>query len=193
MTVVAMWCRHSGDNVIGIEAEIPWRVESDAKHFLDVVKGQTVVVGRKTYESFPQRTLPECRIFVLSTQADYEVADDVCHKVISGQKALADFEGDLYVAGGAAVYQLFMNGKEKLKPQIIVDCVYDGEMLPLAGRQVDISASVALMEKQYRRITPVYFQDNVGSSIWVRKGEFVEQSVLKRIIRILEQNAVISW
>ena len=48
MTVVAMWCRHAGDDLIGIGDNIPWNVPSDTKHFLDVVSGQTVVCGRIT-------------------------------------------------------------------------------------------------------------------------------------------------
>lgn len=34
MTVVAMWCRHAGDDLIGIGDNIPWNVPSDTKHFL---------------------------------------------------------------------------------------------------------------------------------------------------------------
>ena len=43
MTVVAMWCRHKDDDIIGVGKHIPWNVPSDAKHFLDVVEGQTIV------------------------------------------------------------------------------------------------------------------------------------------------------
>lgn len=35
--------------------------------------------------------------------------------------------------------------------------------------------------------------DNVKSAVWVRKGDFVEQSVLKRIAGILEKGATIVW
>ncbi len=193
MTVVAMWCRHEGDNLIGIGACLPWRVESDVKRFLAVVKGQAVVCGRKTYESLPNRTIEGSKMFVLTAQDEYEVADEHNHKIISGQKALADFEEDIYVVGGAQVYQLFMTGKEKLKPQIVVDCVYGGEVMAIEGARVEISDSVAIMEKGYRRVSPYYVLDGVRSAIYIRKGEFVEQSVLKRIVSVLETGAEIAW
>lgn len=189
MTVVAMWCRHIGDNVIGIGGRIPWNVASDAKHFLDVVKGQAVVCGRKTYERLPGRTIVGSRMFVMSLNADYEVTDAVNHGVISGQKALADFEDDLYIAGGAKIHELFMKGKEGLKPDIIVDCKYEGKMLPLEGEKADVTASVSAMEKGYRKISPDYCLDMVKSAVWIKKGRFVEQSVLKRIVGILEEGA----
>lgn len=193
MTVVAMWCRHAGDDLIGIGDNIPWNVPSDTKHFLDVVSGQTVVCGRITYESFPGRTIDGCKMLVLTSNPEYEVSDLAAHRVISGQKALAEEETDIYVAGGAAVYYLFMTGKEKLKPQIVVDCVYEGETANLPGEKISIADSVAVMLKGYRRISPFYVLDNVKSAVWVRKGDFVEQSVLKRIAGILEKGATIVW
>lgn len=90
MTVVAMWCRHAGDDLIGIGDNIPWNVPSDTKHFLDVVSGQTVVCGRITYESFPGRTIDGCKMLVLTSNPEYEVSDLAAHRVISGQKALAE-------------------------------------------------------------------------------------------------------
>lgn len=191
MMVVAIWCRHKGDNLIGIGAYIPWQVKSDTERFLTVVEGQTVVCGRKTYESLPNRTITGCRIYVMTSEADYEVSDSALHKVISSQKVLTDLEEDIYVAGGAEIYRLFLTGKEKLKPHIVVDCVYDGAVEDMAGERIDITESIAVLEKTYRKITPDYCLDNVATSIWIRKGEFVEQSVLKRLAAILEKNAVI--
>jgi dihydrofolate reductase len=186
MTVVAIWCRHINDNIIGIEAEIPWCIPSDTKRFLDVVEGQTVVLGRKTYESLPNRTIEGSELYVLTSQTEYETSDAAHHHVITKQKDLGDLESDLYVAGGAEVYYLFLTGKECYKPQIVVDCVYDGKMQEPAGEKRDISDSVAVLEKSYRPISRGYSKDNVTATIWVRKGEFVEQSVLKRLLLILE-------
>ncbi len=191
MTVVAIWCRHKGDNLIGIGAHIPWRVNSDTERFLAVVEGQTVVCGRKTYESLPNRRIEGCQMYVMTSDTDYEVFDTARHKVIGSQKLLMDLEEDIYVAGGAEIYRLFMTGKEKLKPHIVVDCVYSGAVEDMAGERIEITESVAVLEKKYRKITPDYCLNDVASAIWIRKGEFVEQSVLKRLVAILEKDAVI--
>ena len=66
-------------------------------------------------------------------------------------------------------------------------------MQNLEGERAVITDSVAVLQKNYRRVSPFYVQDEVESAIWVRKGEFVEQSVLKRLVGILEQNAEIRW
>ena len=74
---------------------------------------------------------------------------------------------------------------ETVEPKIH-DCVYEGELSDINGDCVEITSVIDEMHKKYRKITPDYCQDNVASAIWIRKGEFVEQSVLKRLVQILE-------
>ena len=189
-TVVVMWCRHYGDNVIGINGKIPWNEPRDVQNFKDVVYGQNVVLGRKTYESFPNRTIEGSKLFVLTRNLLYEVADAQRHFLISSQKQLDEYvdeDDTLYIAGGAEIYEMFLTGKEKFKPQIIVDCIYKGILQEIKGDRADVTFCVGEMEKKYRQITPYYEEGNVKSAIWIKKGEFVEQSVLKRIVQIIEK------
>ncbi len=188
MTKVAIWCRHVNDNIIGIGPHIPWHIKSDFQRFRRITTGQTLVVGQKTYESFPGRTLPERKIFVLSQEEEYEVADRENHLVINDVKFFKDFEQDLYIAGGATVYWLFMNGGGKLMPEIVVDCVYNGELkAELEGEPVTITPCIEILNKNYRQISTDYELDNVTTRVWLRRGEFVDQNVLKKIITAIEE------
>lgn len=187
MTKVAVWCRHEGDNVIGIGPHIPWRVSSDFKRFRRITEGQNVLAGEKTYESFPNRTLPNRKIFVLSFNPKYEVSDPQNHFVITDIKALKDFEGDLYIAGGASVYKLFMTGETWLKPDVIVDCAYQGGLnVELKGEKIDITPCISEMNKKYHRITMPFELDDIITTVWVKKGDFVNQAVIKRILKAIE-------
>ena len=188
MTKVAIWCRHEGDNIIGIGPNIPWHVKSDFKRFRRITEGQNLVAGQTTYESFPNRTLPNRNIYVLTFDRDYEVSDPAHHFVVTDVNDFKDFEGDLYISGGASIYKLFMTGSAKLMPDIVVDCMYRGELNPsLEGAKVDITPSIEVLHKAYRQISTDYELDNILTTVWVRKGEFVEQSVLKRIIEAIEK------
>ncbi len=187
MTKVAVWCRHEGDNVIGIGPHIPWRVSSDFKRFRRITEGQNVLAGEKTYESFPNRTLPNRKIYVLTFNPEYEVSDLQNHIAITDVKSLKDFAGDLYIVGGASVYKLFMTGEAWLKPDVIVDCAYQGELNPeLKGEKIDITPCIDEMNKKYHRITMSYELDNIITTVWVKKGDFVDQSVIKRILKAIE-------
>lgn len=46
------------NGVIGRDGGLPWRLSSDLKRFKAETMGKPVVMGRKTWESFPKRPLP---------------------------------------------------------------------------------------------------------------------------------------
>ena len=151
-----------------------------------MTKEKTLVVGKKTYESFPNRTLPNRKFLVVTRQADYEVSDVKNHKVISDIKMLKDYPEDLYISGGAAIYDAFFEDSS-LRPEIVVDCVYSGELRKdISGEPVSVDKSVKVLEQKYKPL-PISFElDNVKTTIWFLKGAFVEQSVVKKILQYLE-------
>ena len=189
MTKVAIWCRHEGDNIIGIGPQIPWHIPSDFKRFRKITEGQNLVVGEKTYESFPNRTLPNRDIFILTLTKGYEVSDKEHHFVHHDIKDFKDIEEDLYICGGATIYKLFMSSGEKLMPDIIVDSVYCGEIdKSLQGEAIEISFCTKIMEEKYFKLDPPAEQDNVKTSIWIKRGDFVDQTILKNLISSISVN-----
>ncbi len=188
MTKVAIWCRHKNDNIIGIGSQIPWHVKSDFQRFRRITEGQTIIAGQKTYESFPGRTLPNRKIFVLTLDENYEVSDSVNHQVINNIKYFENFEEDLYIAGGASVYKLFMTGSSKLKPEIVVDCVYQGDIeANLIGEPVDITPCIEMLNKMYIQVSQNYELDNITTRLLIRKNQFINQNLLKKIIQTIEK------
>ena len=184
---VAVWCRHKDDNIIGIGPEIPWRISSDFKRFRRITEEQYLVAGERTYESFPNRTLPNRKIMVLTFNANYEVSDKENHSIVTDIKKFKDFDKDLYIVGGASIYKAFMSDSAKLMPDVIVDSMYCGELNPeLKGEPVDISLCINTMNKDYRKISKDYELDNVITSVWVKKDSFIEQSTLKHIVSAIE-------
>ena len=187
MTKIAVWCRHQNDNVIGIGPNIPWHIPSDFKRFRRLTEGKTLIAGQTTYESFPNRTLPNRKIIVLTFNADYELSDKQNHAVVTDIKAFKEAEGDFYISGGASVYKAFMTGGEGLMPDVIVDSMYCGELNPeLTGKKVDIFPCIDIMMKDYRQISQNYERDNVMTTVWIRKNTFVDQAVLKHILLAIE-------
>ena len=82
-----------------------------------------------------------------------------------------------------------MSSSEKLMPDIVVDSMYKGELTPnLTGPKIDISECIDILQKKYFKISIDYELDNITTTVWVKKGDFVEQSVLKRIVYAIENN-----
>ena len=59
------------NGVIGNDNTIPWRLKSDMQRFKALTMGKPIVMGRKTFESFPRRPLPGRTNIVITRNADY--------------------------------------------------------------------------------------------------------------------------
>jgi dihydrofolate reductase len=90
--------------VIGRDGGLPWHLPEDLAHFRALTRGATVVMGRATWESLPERfrPLPGRRNVVLSRQAGYRAPGAQVRGSLAD--ALADAEGPVWVIGGAQVY-----------------------------------------------------------------------------------------
>src|SRR5690606_33971699 len=85
------------------------------KRFREVTMGHHVIMGRKTFESIPHG-LPGRKIIVLSKQANY-LAENV--KIVTNfeaafQIAQQAHETEVFIAGGAAVYQEALRWADKI-------------------------------------------------------------------------------
>jgi dihydrofolate reductase len=98
VTLIAAVARNG---VIGANGGIPWHLPEDFAHFKATTLGHTLLMGRATYDSIG-RPLPGRTTIVLTRDPDWR-ADGV---LVAGsiEEALAMADGDVYVAGGAAVY-----------------------------------------------------------------------------------------
>lgn len=95
-----IWAQ-STSGVIGRDNGIPWRLPEDQARFKELTMGQTVVMGRLTWESLPAtvRPLPGRRNVVISRDPEYR-ADGA--DVVTELPA----ERDIWVIGGAQLYAL---------------------------------------------------------------------------------------
>ncbi len=99
----------SDNDVIGNDGKLPWSLPDDLKHFHDLTVGHPVIMGRKTYESIPEkrRPLPDRLNIVLTRQA-MDIPD--CTVVHSLAEALSFLQStiqssEVFVIGGAEVYR----------------------------------------------------------------------------------------
>jgi dihydrofolate reductase len=99
VTLIAAVARNG---VIGADGGIPWHLPEDFAHFKATTLGHTLVMGRATYDSIG-RPLPGRATIVLTRDPSW-CADgvQVAHSI---EEALALAEGDVFVAGGATVYE----------------------------------------------------------------------------------------
>lgn len=93
------------NGVIGRDGKLPWHLPADLKRFKAQTMGKPMVMGRKTFESFPS-PLPGRRHIVLTRDAGWQAEGaEVAH---TPEEALAlAGEDEVAVIGGAEIFALF--------------------------------------------------------------------------------------
>lgn len=88
MRLGLIWAEARG-GVIGRDGGMPWHVPEDLAHFREVTTGAPVIMGRRTWESFPERfrPLPGRRNIVVTTNDAW--ADAGAERAASLDHALA--------------------------------------------------------------------------------------------------------
>ena len=107
--VVAM----DGNRLIGKDNGLPWHLPADLAFFKKLTTGNTILMGRKTFDSIG-RPLPNRRNIVITRNADIEITG--CEVVNSIEEALslAQGETEVMVIGGAKLYQQILPIADRL-------------------------------------------------------------------------------
>ena len=102
--IVAM----SSNRVIGINNGLPWRLPSDLKRFKSLTWGHNVIMGRKTWESLPERfrPLPGRRNIVVSRNSEFIIGGAIKFSELEHAFDYAEQEGnEAFVIGGESIFR----------------------------------------------------------------------------------------
>lgn len=100
------------NGVIGRDGQLPWRLPADLKRFKALTMGRPMVMGRKTFDSFPA-PLPGRRHIVLTRDPRWSAAG--AEVAPSPDAALALAGPDAAVIGGAEIYALLLDRAERIE------------------------------------------------------------------------------
>lgn len=99
------------NGAIGKNNDLIWHLPDDLKFFKKTTSGHPIIMGRKNYESIPEkyRPLPNRKNIVLTHQKDYKAPG--CEVVQSIEQALKNEAGqkEVFIIGGSQVYQLALD------------------------------------------------------------------------------------
>nr|RAV97566.1 dihydrofolate reductase [Aerococcus urinae] len=111
MTHISFVIAIAENGVIGRDNAMPWRLASDMAFFKRTTMGKPIVMGRKTWESFPKRPLPGRPNLVVTRDKGYaapgaEVFGSVEAAIARGKVLAAELGVDeVAIVGGAEIYR----------------------------------------------------------------------------------------
>ena len=101
------------NNALGKNNDLLWHLPNDFKRFKEITSGHYIVMGRKTFDSFP-KPLPNRTHVIISRQNNLE--KEGCIVVQDLEKALAvcPKNEDIFIIGGGEIYKQFMPFADQL-------------------------------------------------------------------------------
>lgn len=126
----------AANGTIGKAGVLPWHLPEDLAHFKAVTLGKPVIMGRKTWESLPERfrPLPGRRNIVITRQRDWqadgvEVADSIATALALAGEGTAD-DDLVWVIGGAEVFSAVIDTASRLEVTTLRESIEGDAVAP---------------------------------------------------------------
>jgi len=101
------------DRVIGKDNNLPWHISEDLQNFKKLTSGNTVVMGRKTYESIG-KPLPNRKNIVVSRSVSSIEGVDVCSSLEDAIEKAKSYGKEIFIIGGASIYEMAIPLADKM-------------------------------------------------------------------------------
>lgn len=118
------------NNVIGKDNKMIWHLPNDLKRFKKLTQGHHIIMGRKTFESFPGK-LPNRTHVIISRNKNYQA--DGCIVVGSLEEAIeaCPKSEDIFIIGGEQIYNLGMKIATKMKLTLVKESFIGDTFFPI--------------------------------------------------------------
>lgn len=104
------------NNVIGGDNKLLWHISEDLKRFKEITSGNTIIMGRKTFESLPG-ILPNRKHVVITRDKNFKVDSEmveVIHSVDEILSTYAQSSNEAFIIGGGQIYEATLPFVKKL-------------------------------------------------------------------------------
>ncbi|MBL7856718.1 MAG: dihydrofolate reductase [Cyclobacteriaceae bacterium] len=116
--IISLIAALSENNVIGKNNDLPWHLPDDMKYFMQTTKGHHCIMGRKNYESIPEkfRPLPNRTNIVVTRQQHFHAPGCIVVHSLEHALTLAEKNGEqeVFIIGGSDIYGLGMPHAHRL-------------------------------------------------------------------------------
>ena len=120
------------NGVIGRDGGLPWRLPADLRRFKALTMGTPMIMGRKTFDSFPA-PLPGRRHIVLTREPGWRAEGAETAADVESAIALAGDVPAISVIGGAEIFALFLPLATRIElTEVQVEAAGDTVMPPFS-------------------------------------------------------------
>jgi dihydrofolate reductase len=106
--IISLIAALSQNRVIGKNNDLPWHLPDDMKYFMQTTKAHYVIMGRKNYDSIPEkfRPLPNRTNIVVTRQKNFQAPGCIVVNALEDglELAKANNEKEVFIIGGSEIY-----------------------------------------------------------------------------------------
>lgn len=95
----------SDAGIIGINNRLPWKLPADMAWFRKNTLGKPIIMGRRTFESFGAKSLPERQNIVVTRDTNFQAQEIETATSIDQAIDLAGDAKEIMIIGGASIYK----------------------------------------------------------------------------------------
>ena len=128
--IVSMIAAVAQNGIIGKDNDLVWNLPDDMKYFMQTTSGHPIIMGRKNYESIPDkfRPLPNRTNIIVTRNTDYTAEGAIVVFSLEDALSAAKETGadEVFIIGGGEIYSIGFPYADKLYISEI-EGIYDGD------------------------------------------------------------------
>ncbi|TRO64136.1 dihydrofolate reductase [Christiangramia sabulilitoris] len=102
------------NNALGKENGLVWHLPDDFKRFKRLTSGHHIIMGRKTFESFP-KLLPDRTHVIITRKEDYHPEGTIVVHSLEEALRVSKLDEQPFIIGGGEIYKMGMDKADRLE------------------------------------------------------------------------------
>jgi dihydrofolate reductase len=104
----------SENNALGKDNQLVWHLPDDFKRFKALTTGHYIIMGRKTFESFP-KPLPNRTHIIITRQKNYNYENCIIVNSVKSALDACPKDEDIFIIGGGEIYEQSIDLVDKIE------------------------------------------------------------------------------
>ncbi len=102
------------NNALGKDNDLVWHLPDDFKRFKRLTSGHHIIMGRKTFESFP-KLLPDRTHVIITRKDDYQPEGTIVVNSLEEALKVSKLDEQPFIIGGGEIYKMGMDKADRIE------------------------------------------------------------------------------
>lgn len=112
--MITMIAAAAENNALGKDNDLVWHLPDDFKRFKRLTSGHHIIMGRKTFESFP-KLLPDRTHVIITRKEDYSPENTIVVHSIEEALKVSKLDEQAFIIGGGEIYKMGMEYADRIE------------------------------------------------------------------------------